>query len=1105
MWKERELNINKLNLDFSTSNLSQQVKKVLGALESIIQQLDKEIYNENGDISAAFQWCTNTIKKLNSTAPNGGKRNEFFVMKKDTLTTSLELTTKENQLNDHQWLSSSKRKKKLEFGRLIGSRSVSTPAQLTNISRSHSSPSPTFSHYAVESNTIGDESEASNEESCTNPAQFIQHSEFIAKLNLIFSHIEALKSLYPIKDLIEWTNNTVGEGSTKFVTEKLEELKNALKEEKKLMQTSIESIQKVSHCLFLSKKQLNYLKKSLNHSINERLFETGIAPQGTKEDSFEQANETLKELSKMIGEEIGSSKYPICNELSKMQTTQWKLSYETIELESITIDELVDIILLPSDIPPRLIQSIKRTFLMTMIYYVKPVDLLEKIVVRFCLAPAAVPFTGNRNSANIRSEDLLNNLMQKYDQKIEKNIEPTEENREQVVPPVNQFEIHEKLVKKPPPVPPRKKSKLEEESIFKLKNYERVRTYIQEPARLSVIRFIRSWINMFYQRDFSCHPEVENRLRLFITNTVGVSGLVMDARNIIADLQRAKVRLHNDLNSLTPPSKSPILSARNTKRSLTQAPLSPLLRPHESIRTDPTTIPPPPSVPPPVTAKTDIEKEREEKEKEEVIKSNKSFIMLENDLNIIMTNSPTEIALQLTYFEFHTFYSQIEISELLLQNWNSNQRNINAPKIVGMIDHFNCVSTWIVRSILHYESAEDRAKVIKKMIIVLLYLLKLNNINGVIEITCALTNTAIDRLNKTWRLVGKNLKYIIELLNRLFMNKMSIYRRLWNECQPPCIPYIGLTLTDLTFLEDGNKSFLDAQKTILNFRKFNKISNVIDLCLKSQTIPYDIDPMDNYVHFFTHFKSKNNFQSAEDAWFQRSKYLEPPLQSSDSFDSPNLSFAPAPSPSAPSPASPNNDDKYSFDLDLLSIDDILNQIYLLRDHPLLKNINANTAGQMDELLFGTDSPFLLDLSQVIDKNLLGRESSPHPLSSRSEELLKNFSSVELHKMLELMKSEIFTCNRRYHMKLYKDTFIGREAVNWMIDYNSYFNRQTAIEVGQLLCEQGYISRVSSNKCKFKDTDTIYKFSDPADTSSTDGHIFSKKPILERFYSQKIKS
>jgi len=54
---------------------------------------------------------------------------------------------------------------------------------------------------------------------------------------------------------------------------------------------------------------------------------------------------------------------------------------------------------------------------------------------------------------------------------------------------------------------------------------------------------------------------------------------------------------------------------------------------------------------------------------------------------------------------------------------------------------------------------------------------------------------------------------------------------------PPCLPYLGMYQTDLTFIEDGNPDFL---KDLINFRKRTLISDVIAEIQLYQQIPYPV-------------------------------------------------------------------------------------------------------------------------------------------------------------------------------------------------------------------------------------------------------------------------
>lgn len=203
-----------------------------------------------------------------------------------------------------------------------------------------------------------------------------------------------------------------------------------------------------------------------------------------------------------------------------------------------------------------------------------------------------------------------------------------------------------------------------------------------------------------------------------------------------------------------------------------------------------------------------------------------------------------DLAHQITLMESKC-YADIQIRELLQQVWNNKQRrDTAAPTLMWVFRHFNSVSRWIVDALLSEREARRRARVMRRVLLLAMHLLAMNNYNGLMEVMSGINSTAVDRLWATWHAVGPQLYAVKELLSTLTLSSLKMYRYQWSTTLAPCVPYIGLSLTDLTFFEDGNPSFLTAKKgnkqKLLNFQKFLKVEKTISGLLHYQDFPYSL-------------------------------------------------------------------------------------------------------------------------------------------------------------------------------------------------------------------------------------------------------------------------
>lgn len=231
----------------------------------------------------------------------------------------------------------------------------------------------------------------------------------------------------------------------------------------------------------------------------------------------------------------------------------------------------------------------------------------------------------------------------------------------------------------------------------------------------------------------------------------------------------------------------------------------------------------------------------------------------------------TELARQLTLMDFK-LYSSIKPVECLDKAWSRNDsiaRNIQAS-----IDYCNQVTTWVSDEILSQPEVKKRSILIKYWVNVAEKCRIYNNFNTCMAILSAFDNSAVGRLKRTWELVGARTNHVVSHIRKLMgaNRNFSQYRVLIHSVNPPCIPFLGIYLQDLTFIEDGNPNFLKSSKNLINFAKRAKTAEVIREIQQYQTMGYQYRVVEEIQAFVT-----ENLHSSrdEDQLYKESLKLEP--------------------------------------------------------------------------------------------------------------------------------------------------------------------------------------------------------------------------------------
>ncbi|CAG2119332.1 unnamed protein product, partial [Medioppia subpectinata] len=180
--------------------------------------------------------------------------------------------------------------------------------------------------------------------------------------------------------------------------------------------------------------------------------------------------------------------------------------------------------------------------------------------------------------------------------------------------------------------------------------------------------------------------------------------------------------------------------------------------------------------------------------------------------------SALEIAEVMTYLD-HKIFVRIQSEEFLGQAWMKDNKTTKAFHILLMTRHFNDISRLVASEIMRVPEIPKRVAIIEKWAAVADICRCLHNFNGVLQICAAFTNSSVFRLKRTWEKVCKTTKQTIDKLQTLVSTdgRFRNMREALHRCDPPCIPYLGMYLTDLSFIEEGTPNFTD--EGLLNFSK----------------------------------------------------------------------------------------------------------------------------------------------------------------------------------------------------------------------------------------------------------------------------------------------
>ncbi|KAF1921974.1 ras guanine nucleotide exchange factor domain-containing protein [Ampelomyces quisqualis] len=249
----------------------------------------------------------------------------------------------------------------------------------------------------------------------------------------------------------------------------------------------------------------------------------------------------------------------------------------------------------------------------------------------------------------------------------------------------------------------------------------------------------------------------------------------------------------------------------------------------------------------------------------------------------ILDFDPLELARQFTIIESRLFCS-IQAEELLALEW-TKKFDSKAVNVKAMSTLSTDLANLVADTILHLEDAKKRAAIIKQWVKIAAKCLELNNYDSLMAIICSLNSSMVMRLKRTWEIVSVKTKARLEELKAVTdvgRNYAVLRQRLHNHVAP-CIPFVGIYLTDLTFIDVGNGTTRQLPGepgqegvAVINFDKHMKTAKIIGQ-LQAFQVPYRLAAVPEMQDWMeTQIKRvRSSDQANVQSYYRRSLLLEP--------------------------------------------------------------------------------------------------------------------------------------------------------------------------------------------------------------------------------------
>ncbi|ORY33701.1 ras guanine nucleotide exchange factor domain-containing protein [Naematelia encephala] len=211
--------------------------------------------------------------------------------------------------------------------------------------------------------------------------------------------------------------------------------------------------------------------------------------------------------------------------------------------------------------------------------------------------------------------------------------------------------------------------------------------------------------------------------------------------------------------------------------------------------------------------------------------------VISKSLHSLLQKSPATTAVAITDFDTLELARQMTIMESKLfaavipeEMLRTGKKTI--PELKALSNLSNQITGWVADGILNEQDAKRRASLLKFYIKLADKCLTLNNFSTMFAVLAGLNTSIVLRLKKTWDALSPKYRLLMDRLRGVIEHTKNhaAYRARLREVHGPCLPFLGLILTDITFTSDGNPdtraAVLAPEMQLINFDKYVKLGRI---------------------------------------------------------------------------------------------------------------------------------------------------------------------------------------------------------------------------------------------------------------------------------------